>query len=157
MSIVLAFVIGGLYAVGVYLLLRRNLAKLILGLAILTNAANLLIFTVGGLTRARPPLVPQGQSQPLEATADPLPQALILTAIVIGFGVLAFAMVLAYRAYQAVGSDDLDDMNTTDYIMTDRQPVLTETYDEAEQSDPEHTEEHTATALPRQNVGLETA
>ncbi len=141
MTVVLAVVIGGLYAVAVYLMLRRNLAKVILGLALLTNAANLLIFTVGGLTRARPPLVPEGQSRPTGVYADPLPQALILTAIVIGFGVLAFAMVLAYRAYQAVGSDDLDEMQTTDYIMTDKQPDLTEMYDEEEQSDPERTEE----------------
>lgn len=140
MTIILAFVIGGLYAVGVYLMLRRNLAKLILGLSLLTNAANLLIFTVGGLTRARPPLVPAGQSQPTGSIADPLPQALILTAIVIGFGVLAFAMVLAYRAYQAVGSDDLDQMQTTDQIISDREPDLIETYDEAAQSDPERTE-----------------
>jgi multicomponent Na+:H+ antiporter subunit C len=141
MPTVLAFVIGGLYAVGLYLMLRRNLAKLILGLAVLTNAANLLIFTVGGLTRARPPLVPEGVDQPVGVYADPLPQALILTAIVIGFGVLAFSMVLAYRAYQAVGSDDLDEMQTTDYIMTDAVPDLTETYDEAARSEPERAEE----------------
>jgi len=157
MTIVLAFVIGGLYAVGVYLMLRRNLAKLILGLALLTNAANLLIFTVGGLTRARPPLVPEGELQPTGVIADPLPQALILTAIVIGFGVLAFAMVLAYRAYQAVGSDDLDDMQTTDYIMTDKEPDLTETYDEAEQSDPELTEEPVTTEARIGKVGLHTS
>jgi multicomponent Na+:H+ antiporter subunit C len=140
-TIVLAFVIGGLYAVGVYLMLRRNLAKLILGLAILTNAANLLIFTVSGLTRARSPLVPEGASQPTGPIADPLPQALILTAIVIGFGVLAFAMVLAYRAFQAVGSDDLDDMKTTDYIMLPAEPDLTEAYDEEDRSEPETAEE----------------
>jgi multicomponent Na+:H+ antiporter subunit C len=156
MTIVLAVVIGGLYAVAVYLMLRRNLAKLILGLALLTNAANLLIFTVGGLTRARPPLVPEGQSQPTGVYADPLPQALILTAIVIGFGVLAFAMVLAYRAYQVVGSDDLDDMQTTDYIMTDKQPDLTETYDEAEQSDPERTEELVVAHVLTGQAGLGT-
>ena len=114
METVLAFVIGGLYAAGIYMLLRRSLAQLIIGLGLLTNAANLLIFTVGGLTRGRPPLVPEGASQPEGTFADPLPQALILTAVVIGFGVLAFALVLAYRAYQEVGSDDLDFMKTTD-------------------------------------------
>jgi multicomponent Na+:H+ antiporter subunit C len=114
MDSLLAFVIGGLYAAGIYLLLRRSLVHLIIGLSLLGNAANLLIFTVGGLTRGRPPLVPEDAQQPQPPFADPLPQALILTAIVIGFGVLAFALVLAYRAYQAVGSDDLDDMKTTD-------------------------------------------
>lgn len=134
MSVVLAFTIGGLYAAGLYLMLRRNLAKLILGLALLGNAANLLIFTVGGLTRARPPLVPEGATEPPATIADPLPQALILTAIVIGFGVLAFAEVLAYRAFQATGSDDLDAMQSTDQLGAE--PDLTETYDEAEQSAP---------------------
>ena len=136
MTVVLAFVIGGLYAVAMYLILRRNFAKLILGLAILTNAANLLIFTVGGLTRARPPLVREGESVLPAVVADPLPQALILTAIVIGFGVLAFAMVLAYRAYQAVESDDLDDMRSTDALPPAEEQDVTETYDEARQSEP---------------------
>ncbi|NTU82563.1 MAG: cation:proton antiporter [Chloroflexales bacterium] len=89
---------------------------MIVGLALLTNATNLLIFTAGGLTRARPALVPPGAEAPAGPVADPLPQALILTAIVIGFGLLAFTMVLAYRAYQAVGSDDLDALRTTDLL-----------------------------------------
>ncbi len=148
MTNVLAFVIGGLYAVGLYLMLRRNLAKLIIGLALLTNAANLLIFTVGGLTRARPPFIAPGDKLPDGPIADPLPQALILTAIVIGFGVLAFTMVLAYRAGQAVGSDDLDDMRTTDYIMTERDPDLTETYDEEQESKPDIAEPDVAEPLP---------
>ncbi len=141
MTIVLAFVIGGLYAAGIYLLLRRNLAKLIIGLALLTNAANLLIFTVGGLLRARPPLIAEGMQRPTGVVTDPLPQALILTAIVIGFGVLAFFMVLAYRADEAIKSDDLDDMQTTDYIEDPKAPYLTETYDEAQEAQPEHAEE----------------
>ena len=114
MEPVLAIVVGGLYSAGIYLMLRRSLVKIIIGLALLSNAANLLIFTAGGLTRARPPLIAQGQLRPLEPFADPLPQALILTAIVIGFGVLAFAMVLAYRAYTTVGTDDVDKMKATD-------------------------------------------
>jgi multicomponent Na+:H+ antiporter subunit C len=114
METVLAFVIGGLYAAGLYLMLRRSLAQVIMGLSILTNAANLLIFTVGGLVRGQPPLIPEGAAQPIPPYADPVPQALILTAIVIGFGVLAFTLVLAYRAYRTVGSDDLDDMQATD-------------------------------------------
>ncbi len=114
METLLAFVIGGLYAAGLYLILRRNLARLILGLALLTNAINLLIFTAGRLTRGQPPIVPQGAERPIGPYADPLPQALILTAIVIGFGVLAFAMVLSYRVYQTVGAEDLNELKTTD-------------------------------------------
>jgi multicomponent Na+:H+ antiporter subunit C len=114
METLLAFAVGGLYATGLYLMLRRSIVKLLIGLALLSNAANLLIFTVAGITRGRPALVPGGADQPPMPYADPLPQALILTAIVIGFGVLAFAVVLVHRAHQAVGSDDLDEMNTTD-------------------------------------------
>ena len=114
MELLLAIVVGALYGGGFYMMLRRSIVKIIIGLALLSNAANLLIFTAGGLTRARAPLVPEGSVRPAQAFADPLPQALILTAIVIGFGVLAFAMVLAYRAYQTVGTDDLDNLKATD-------------------------------------------
>lgn len=114
METVLAFVIGTLYAAGIYLMLRRSIVKLIIGLSLLSQAANLLIFTLGRLTRGRPALIPLGATQPEGPYADPLPQALILTAIVIGFGVQAFAVVLIKRAYQTVGTDDLDDMKSTD-------------------------------------------
>jgi multicomponent Na+:H+ antiporter subunit C len=126
METVLAFVIGGLYAAGIYLMLRRSLAQVIMGLSLLTNAANLLIFTVGGLTPGSPPLIAEGAEQPTGAYADPVPQSLILTAIVIGFGVLAFTLVLAYRAYQTVGSDDLDDLRATDQLAPSAGDVGTE-------------------------------
>lgn len=106
----LALVVGILFAAGVYLVLRRNLLKLIFGLVLLSNAVNLLIFTVGRLTRASPPLVPPGQVVPIEPFANPLPQALILTAIVIGFGLVAFALVLLYRAYESLGTVNADDL-----------------------------------------------
>jgi multicomponent Na+:H+ antiporter subunit C len=125
MAVVSAVVIGVLYGVALFLLLRRSLAKVILGLAILTNATNLLIFTVAGLVRARPPIVAPDAEQLTPPFADPVPQAFILTAIVIGFGVLAFALVLAYRAFQVVGSDDLDDMRSTDTLPPDL-PALPE-------------------------------
>jgi len=112
MHTVMAIVVGGLYAAGIYLMLRRSMVKLILGLALLSNAANLLIFTAAGLTRGQPPLIPQGAAGLEAPYADPLPQALILTAIVIGFGVLAFAAVLVHVAYQSLGTDDLDQMNS---------------------------------------------
>jgi multicomponent Na+:H+ antiporter subunit C len=114
MEIVLAFVVGGLYAAAVYLLLRRSLVKLLIGLGLLSHAANLLIFTAAGLTRAQPPVI-DAQSTTLSAPfADPLPQALILTAIVISFGVTAFALTLAHRAHQVVGADNLDRLKSTD-------------------------------------------
>ena len=106
--------VGALFAIGIYLIMRRSLVKLIMGMSLLTNAVNLLIFTVGGLTRGRAPLVPDGSDIPIAQTADPLPQAFILTAIVIGFGVLAFAIVLAIRVYRSLGGDDMDDIRATD-------------------------------------------
>jgi multicomponent Na+:H+ antiporter subunit C len=114
MTFWLAIVIGWLYATGIYMMLRRSLTKLIIGLGLLAHGANLLIFTAGGLTRAHPPIVPVGASRPAEGFADPLPQALILTAIVISFGVTAFALVLFHRAYEEVHTDDLDNLKATD-------------------------------------------
>jgi multicomponent Na+:H+ antiporter subunit C len=114
MEILLAFLIGGLYAAGLYLMLGRSLGKLIVGLVLLGQAANLLIFTAGRLTRARPPIIPEGALQPQVPFADPIPQALILTAIVIGFGVLAFALVLVDRTFQTLGTYDIDSMTSTD-------------------------------------------
>jgi multicomponent Na+:H+ antiporter subunit C len=113
-EILIAAAVGVLYGTGIYMMLRRSLVKLIIGLALLSNGANLLIFSAAGLTRGRPPIVPPGAGAPSPPFADPLPQALILTAIVISFGVLAFTVVLFKRAYGAIGSDDLDAMKTTD-------------------------------------------
>jgi multicomponent Na+:H+ antiporter subunit C len=109
-EILLALASGVLYAVGIYLMLRRRLAQLIIGLSLLSNGTNLLIFTAGGLTRARPPVVPAGEEQLLPPYADPVPQALVLTAIVIGFGLLAFSLVLAHRVHATVGTDDVDEV-----------------------------------------------
>jgi multicomponent Na+:H+ antiporter subunit C len=106
----LALAAGVLYAAGIYLMLRRRLAQLIIGLSLLSNGTNLLIFTAGGLTRGRPPVVPPGAAVLEPPYADPVPQALVLTAIVIGFGLLAFSLVLAHRVHATVGSDDVDDL-----------------------------------------------
>lgn len=114
MEILLACAIGVMYAVAVFLLLRRRLAQLVIGVGLLSNATNLLIFTVGGLERARPPIVPEGAEVPMRAVADPLPQALILTAIVIGFGVLAYVLVLARRTRDTVDTDDLGELTASD-------------------------------------------
>lgn len=114
MEVLLAIVIGAMYAISAYLLLRRRLAQVVIGIGILGNATNLLIFTVGGLERGRPPIVPVGLDVPTAAVADPLPQALILTAIVIGFGVLAYVLVLAKRTRDIVDTDDLDELRASD-------------------------------------------
>ena len=107
MELLLAIVAGVLYASGLYLMLRRRLAQLIIGLGLLSNGTNILILAAAGVTRAKPPLILEPQMG-AEQFADPVPQSLILTAIVIGFGVLAFALVLAHRVNQSAGSDDID-------------------------------------------------
>ena len=108
MNTVIPFVVGALVAVGVALLLQRSLGKTVIGLAILSNAVNLIIFYAGGLSQGKSPVIPEGETVLAPPYADPLTQALILTAIVIGFAVLAYAVVLAFRTYQASGEDDVD-------------------------------------------------
>jgi multicomponent Na+:H+ antiporter subunit C len=114
METVMAFVIGGLYASGLYMMVRRSFVKMVIGLALLGQAANLLIFSMGRLVRGRPPIIAPGTTEVALPAADPLPQALVLTAIVIGFGVQAFALVLIKRVYETTGSEDLDEMTRTD-------------------------------------------
>ena len=114
MNLLLAIVIGVLYATGIYMILRRSYVKLILGLALLGHATNLLIFTIGGLKREAPPLIPYGEKVLSGEYANPLPQALVLTAIVIGLATSAFAIVLMRRAYLIIGTDDVDELVTTE-------------------------------------------
>jgi multicomponent Na+:H+ antiporter subunit C len=114
MEIILAFVIGGLFATGIYMLLRRSLLKLLIGLSLMSHGTNLLIFTVARLTRGSAPVIAINEPALQPPFADPVPQALILTAIVISFGVTAFALALAFRTYRSVGTDDLDQMQSTD-------------------------------------------
>ncbi len=114
METALAVVVGGLVACGLYLMMRRSLVKLILGLVLLSHAVNLLIFTAAGLRRGRPPFIPPAAAEAPPTTTDPLPQAMILTAVVIAFGVAAFSLVLLKRTQEEVKSDDLDDYTITD-------------------------------------------
>ena len=110
MELLLALASGTLYAAGIFLMLRRRLAQLIIGLGLLSNGTNLLIFTAGGLTRGRPPVIPQDAERLAAPYADPVPQALVLTAIVIGFGLLAFSLVLAHRIHETLQTDDVDEV-----------------------------------------------
>ncbi len=110
MEIILAVVIGLLYAAGIYLLLRRSIVKLIIGIIFLGHATNLLIFVSGGLTRGEPAFIAKNQVIASANIADPLPQALILTAIVIGFGITGFALTLIYKFYKTSGTVDLDEI-----------------------------------------------
>ncbi len=108
MTILLAIVIGALYGTALFMMLRRSLVKILIGVSILGQAGNLLVFTAGGIVdpRGRTPLVDPGSTGLAPPYQDPIPQALVLTAIVIGFGVMAFSLTLFKQAYRATGSDD---------------------------------------------------
>lgn len=100
----LAAVLGLLFAVGTFLVLRRDVVRVVWGVSILSQAANVYLVTMGGLSGSAP-IVGHGASG--AGVTDPLVQALVLTAIVIGFGTTAFALALTYRVYQTRGSIDL--------------------------------------------------
>lgn len=96
------------------MMFRRSMVKLLIGLMLLGNGANILIFLMGGLTKGRAPIIGENHKVFTDIYADPIPQALILTAIVISFALTAFAIVLLKRVYATTGSDDLDSLNIQD-------------------------------------------
>jgi multicomponent Na+:H+ antiporter subunit C len=104
MEILMSIAIGILFMAATYLMLSRSLLRIIIGTGLLSHGAHLLLLTMGGLKRGAVPLLGEKAS----SYTDALPQALILTAIVISFGVTSFLLVLAYRAYQELGTDDMD-------------------------------------------------
>ncbi len=106
-SVLLAVMVAGLLASGTYMILRRGQIQLILGLALFSHGVNMLLFGSGLLTRGNPPIFQEGGNyiEQIPKMADPLPQALILTAIVISFGVTAFIVVLVSRRDALTGSD----------------------------------------------------
>ncbi|MCB2169802.1 MAG: Na+/H+ antiporter subunit C [Deltaproteobacteria bacterium] len=114
METALAIVSGSMVAGGIYLLLSQNLVRILFGLIMLSNAVNLVIFTAGGLTHTKPALIEAGRSVPGTTVANALPQALILTAIVIGFALLVFMFVLFYRSYEILGTIDTRQMAESD-------------------------------------------
>ncbi len=114
MESLMAVTIGVLVAAAVYLMLARNVLRFIFGLVLISNAANLLIFTAGRMTEGAPPLIPNGADTPVGDVANALPQALVLTAIVIGFGLFAFALVLVFRAYTTLGTAYSDEMRVAE-------------------------------------------
>lgn len=109
MSVLLAFAAAVLFALGTWLLLQRRLTRIVVGLGLLGHGTNILLLTSGG-GGGLPPVIGKGDA---DEFADPLPQALALTAIVITFGVTAFLLAMAYRSWQLthddVVADDLED------------------------------------------------
>lgn len=104
MEILMFIVIGVLFAIGTYMLLNRSLLRVIIAIMMLSHGVHLLILTMAGLNADAPPLEHMAEG----GYTDPLPQALILTAIVISFGITAFLVVLGYRTYKVHKTDDLE-------------------------------------------------
>ncbi|MEM6490092.1 MAG: Na+/H+ antiporter subunit C [Pseudomonadota bacterium] len=110
----LAVVIGILVAAGAYLMMSSNLIRFLFGLTLVSNAVNLAIFAAGRMTYGAPPFVPKGAETPADGVANALPQALILTAIVIGFGLLAFTLSLVMRMYMTFGTTDAEGLHAAE-------------------------------------------
>ncbi|CDI07812.1 Na+/H+ antiporter subunit C [Rhizobium pusense] len=114
MEAIFSILVGVFFSVAIYLMLSRHSIRVLLGIAILGNAVNLLLFTAGRLTREVPPIIPAGMDTLPAGAANPLPQALILTAIVISFSFFCFLLVLTWRAFQELQTDDTDEMRTAE-------------------------------------------
>ncbi|KAB7667119.1 Na(+)/H(+) antiporter subunit C [Bacillus sp. B1-b2] len=104
MELLMAIIIGILFMCATYLILSKSILRIIIGTGLLSHGVHLLVLTMGGLKGGAAPLLGQHAT----SYTDPLPQALILTAIVISFGVTSFLLVLAYRTYQELGTDNLE-------------------------------------------------
>lgn len=111
MLLVFAITAGVIFASGVYLMMRRSMVRLIIGLLLVSYSVNLILFSVDDSGTRGAPII---NSAEVGFMSDPLPQALILTAIVISFGVLAFTLALGYRATQVAGTDNIDTLQSTD-------------------------------------------
>ncbi len=111
MEALLACLIGLMFAAALYLMLSGNLIKFVFGFTLIGNAVNLLIFTAGRLQNTQPPLIPPGHTGLTHPVSNALPQALILTAIVIGFAMITFVLALLLRTYAHTGTLDLNEVS----------------------------------------------
>jgi multicomponent Na+:H+ antiporter subunit C len=102
----LAITVGVTAAVGLALAMSRDLVRAVIGLVVLGSAANLFVFAAGRIEQAAPPLVPVGSESVAGLVANPVPQALVLTAIVIGFAIASFAIALVLRIQETTGASD---------------------------------------------------
>jgi len=110
MEVLMAFVVGIIFTAGTYLVLSRTLLRVLFGTSLLSHGAILMIIIMGKLKRGEAPVIREGAT----AYADPLPQALILTAIVIGFALTALIIVISFQTYRAFGKDDTDCLKDDD-------------------------------------------
>ena len=109
MSALYALVAAALFGCGLYMVLSRHIVRMVLGLSLLTTAVNLVLFQAGRIGSVQPPLIPDGAER-LGESADPVPQALVLTAIVIGFALTVILAALAQRAWRGDGTLRSDEL-----------------------------------------------
>lgn len=114
METLMAILSGFLVAAGIFCLLQRSMVKLVVGVMLLGQAANLIILTSAGLNSSNPAIIAEGEKVITGSYADPLPQAIVLTAIVIGFGFTAFLLALLHRTYKTLNTDDIEKLKNTD-------------------------------------------
>jgi multicomponent Na+:H+ antiporter subunit C len=111
MPLISSAIVFILFTAGLFLLMRRHVFEILLGTMLMSHGVNLLLLSMGGWVRdQKPPLLIDGTHLPSSAYADPIPQALILTAIVIGFGVTAFLVVLLVRGFEENESEEFGEM-----------------------------------------------
>ncbi|MRG86671.1 Na(+)/H(+) antiporter subunit C [Salinibacillus xinjiangensis] len=111
MEIIMAVLAGLLFATAIYNLLQKQILRIIIGTVLLSHGAHLFILTMGKLKRGDPPIIVEGAGP----FTDPLPQALILTSIVISFGVTSFLLVLAYRASTLNKTDNMEELRGSEH------------------------------------------
>ena len=115
MNLVISIIIGILFGASIFLMLHRSFFKLIVGVFLFGYGTIFFLFAVSGLTKNAPPIISK-QTANIEQMADPLPQALTLTAIVIAIGVQVFVIILLKKVYEGLQTEDIDDLKTTDKI-----------------------------------------
>lgn len=111
MEFIICILAGVLFATGVYNILQKQLLRIVIGTALISHAAHLFILTMGKLKRGAPPIIQEGVTE----YTDPLPHALILTSIVISFGVTSVVLVLAYRTVNENETDNMEELRGGEY------------------------------------------
>lgn len=114
MDLVMPLLVGLLFSAGLFFMLRPHLMRIGLGIILLTNATNLFLFSIGRITKKGPPIITNTKVDSLQSYANPLSQALILTAIVIGFAVLSFVIALVYRSLKEFKSEEISAIGTSE-------------------------------------------
>ena len=116
MNLIYSAGFAALLACGVYLLLSRHVMRIVYGVILISASVNLVLFLSGRIGPNPPPVIPSGETVLSAGAANPLPQALVLTAIVIGFSLVAFAVALALQTFRTIGTLDSRKLNQAEAL-----------------------------------------